>query len=269
MDRCAVFVDAGYFFIAGAQAAFGKSVNSRRQIDMRDTPEMIASMIARATEISGGQQLLRMYWYDAMPGPNMSLGQTTLSMLPGVKLRLGAFNSYGQQKGVDSLLVTDLIDLSRNRAIADAIVITGDEDVRIAVQVAQSFGVRVHLLRAGTERNVAPSLLMEADSVHVLDAAWFEEFFVVMGSQDPAEVAMDIGAAADEVIDEILTQLTPDQMIQLDQYCATQTGVPQEYDRNLIRSVSMRLAGRIFTSEELRFIRGRFVRTVRNKTSEE
>jgi uncharacterized LabA/DUF88 family protein len=39
-----------------------------------------------------------------------------------------------------------LIELARNQAICDATVVTGDSDVRVAVQIAQSFGVRVHLI---------------------------------------------------------------------------------------------------------------------------
>ena len=57
--------------------------------------------------------------------------------LDNVKLRLGQLNSAGQQKGVDSLIVTDLMELARNKAISDAVVVTGDEDIRIAVQIAQ------------------------------------------------------------------------------------------------------------------------------------
>ena len=63
-----------------------------------------------------------------------------------MKLRLGMIAFTGRQKGVDSLIVTDLIELARNHAISDAILLYGDEDVRIGVQIAQSFGMRVHLL---------------------------------------------------------------------------------------------------------------------------
>ncbi len=79
----------------------------------------------------------------------MSLEQTTLAHHAGLKLRLGTLNNAGEQKGVDSLIVTDLIELARNGAIADAVLISGDEDLRVAVQVAQTFGVRVHVLAVG------------------------------------------------------------------------------------------------------------------------
>ena len=46
----------------------------------------------------------------------------------------------GRQKGVDSLIVTDLIELARNHAISDAVLLAGDEELRIGVQIAQSLG---------------------------------------------------------------------------------------------------------------------------------
>ena len=57
------------------------------------------------------------------------------------------------------------MELARNRAVADVVLLSGDEDVRIGVQLAQSFGMRVHLLRikpcAGTQ---SAQLRQEADT---------------------------------------------------------------------------------------------------------
>jgi uncharacterized LabA/DUF88 family protein len=69
-----------------------------------------------------------------------------LAHLDNVKVRLGFVNSVGEQKGVDSLIVTDMIALARNRAVSDAVLVSGDEDLRVGVQQAQEFGVRVHLV---------------------------------------------------------------------------------------------------------------------------
>ena len=117
MDRYAIFVDAGYFFAAGAQAAFGDHT-PRKQVALKSPADMLADLCSKASTASGNLPLLRAYWYDAMPGPRLSLEQSALAMLSGIKLRLGALNSAGEQKGVDSLIVTDVIDLARNRAIA-------------------------------------------------------------------------------------------------------------------------------------------------------
>ncbi|MDR2188705.1 MAG: NYN domain-containing protein [Azonexus sp.] len=281
MDRYAVFVDAGYFFAAGAQAAFGNHT-PRKQIALKSPAATLADLCHEAALVTDNLPLLRAYWYDAMPGPRLSLEQSAIAMLAGVKLRLGAINSAGEQKGVDSLIVTDLIDLARNRAIADAVVVTGDEDLRIAVQVAQSFGVRVHILAAGDpSKNVSPALQMEADSVTALGADWLATHLellpavaktaaaVTPPNQAPIPVAKttvsdEIGAAAIVVIEEMLKTIAPEQLAQLVQHFSTQQTVPPEYDRPLVAKVSASLSGKRFTGEENRYIRGLFVRAVKN-----
>lgn len=283
MDRYAIFVDAGYFFAAGAQAAFGGQI-SRKQVTLKSPPAMFADLCAKASIASGGLPLLRAYWYDAMPGPRLSLTQSNLALLSGIKLRLGALNSMGEQKGVDSLIVTDIIDLARNRAIADAVIVTGDEDLRIAVQVAQSFGVRVHILAAGDpNKNVSPSLQMEADSVSALDAAWFASHMdqvvatpklAVNGSTAIATAVAapatatkaSLEATARNVINELLDALKPEDINQLAKHFSTQNTVPPEYDRRMIAKVSAGLAGARLSGAETRSVRGWFVTEARARS---
>ena len=103
------------------------------------------------------------------------------------KLRLGLVNSRGQQKGVDSLIVTDLIELARNQAISDALILSGDEDIKIGVQIAQTFGVRVHLLGIKPARgSQSDSLMMEADTCHEWDETVVSQW---MHCEDDAEDA--------------------------------------------------------------------------------
>jgi hypothetical protein len=283
VDRYAIFVDAGYFYAAGTQAAFGSNT-PRKQVNVKSPSAMLVDLCAKASSAADGLPLLRIYWYDAMPGPRLSLEQSLLAMQAGVKLRLGALNSAGEQKGVDSLIVTDIIDLARNRAIADAVVVTGDEDLRIAVQVAQSFGVRVHVLAAGDpSKNVSPALQMEADSVTTLDKDWFLNHLelaqsAVTTKPTPAESAAppstapapqqsgadtDLATAAQQVIDTMLASIQPEQLSQLDIHFSKQTTVPPEFDRPLVAKISESLSGRRFTGAETRQIRGLFVRAVK------
>ena len=283
MDRYAIFVDAGYFFAAGAQAAFRQHV-SRRQVVLKSSPAaMIADLCSRARQVVDNLPLLRTYWYDASPGPLLSMEQSALAMLPGVKLRIGVLNSMGRQKGVDSLIVTDIIDLARNRAIADAVLMTGDEDLRVALQVAQSFGVRVHLLGAGdVTRNVSDFLQMEADSVTSLEDRWFASHLELNNSFMPTSSGQISGngglpemepdeeefiEAAEVSIHEILEYVEPDQLAQLGQHFSFQNFVPPEYDRRLVAMVSANLNGRKLTTEEIRSLRTLFVRTVKTRNS--
>jgi hypothetical protein len=70
--------------------------------------------------------------------------------------------------------------LARHRAITDAVLIAGDEDMVPAVEAAQAFGVRVHLW--GVEppfgTNQAERLVWEADTVQVLDRPFLEPYFI-------------------------------------------------------------------------------------------
>lgn len=283
MDRYAIFVDAGYFFAAGAQAAFGLRTPpiTRKQVSVKSPQAMLGALCHEAAATTDNLPLLRVYWYDAMPGPRMSLDQSALALLSGVKLRLGAMNSAGEQKGVDSLIVTDIIDLARNRAISDAVVVTGDEDLRIAFQVAQSFGVRVHILAAGDPtKNVSPSLQMEADSVTAIDSAWFGSHFDLIvpaatsslsaaaqvmppSKAIPVPQAIGLETVTPAVIAEMLSVIKQDQLVQLVAHVTTQRTIPPEYDRPLIAKVSAALSGQRLTGDEMRRIRGQFITAIK------
>ena len=169
MDRVAVFVDAGYLFAAGSVLLTGDSVPKPRgqiRFQPKEAIEFLSNLAVKIT----GVPLLRIYWYDGTStGPTDQ--QTSLAYCEGVKVRLGIVNTFGEQKGVDSLLVTDLINLSRNRSISDAVVLAGDEDLRVGVQQAQEFGVRAHLLGVSPARNNQSNLLIqESDTISELFA---------------------------------------------------------------------------------------------------
>ena len=278
MDRHAIFLDAGYFFSAGAQAAQGRQIPIKL-ITLKAPHKAVEALRAAASSQAGNVPLLRTYWYDAMPGPRLSLEQSNIAMLPCVKLRLGVLNNVGEQKGVDSLIVTDIIELTRNRAITDAVIISGDEDLRVAVHVAQSFGVRVHVLAAGDPKgNVSASLQMEADSVGSLPSGWFIEHFAISPPPVPvaassktrvatsavAATALSIDEAAEMVSKELLADATGPAIAGLQAHFTASNSVPPEFDRRLIAKTAKTLADRKFSGDEMRQIRGVFVRTVRS-----
>ncbi|MGH7583421.1 MAG: NYN domain-containing protein [Gemmatimonadales bacterium] len=163
MDRVAVFVDAGYLFAQGSVLLHGKKLQ-RGEVAL-EPEKAIAAFEEFARRVSG-VPLLRLYWYDGTStGPTSQ--HIALAHLHGVKVRLGFVNSVGEQKGVDSLIVTDMINLARNRAMSDAVLLSGDEDIRVGVQQAQEFGVRVHLIGIKPSRgSQSLFLLQEADTCH-------------------------------------------------------------------------------------------------------
>lgn len=167
--QIAVFVDAGYLYAQGSALLAGEK-QPRASIRL-SVKEVLKQLAEEANGVSPGNRLLRIYWYDGLLRANMPTSeQDQIAGAADTKLRLGMVNSHGQQKGVDSLIVTDLIELARNRAIGDALILSGDEDIRIGVQVAQTFGVRIHLLGIKPARGSQSSdLIREADTHHEWD----------------------------------------------------------------------------------------------------
>ena len=85
----------------------------------------------------------------------------------------------GKQKGVDSLIVRDLMTLARERAVTTVFLLGGDEDLREGVIAAQEMGVLVVVLGIPTVGvgNQAMSLIRESDEHIVLDAPFLSRFF--------------------------------------------------------------------------------------------
>ena len=166
MPQIAVFVDAGYLYAQGSVLLNGRKLG--REAIRLSEKEALDELAKTACAVASGCRLLRIYWYDGVLRSNRpSIEQDLIGRSANTKLRLGLVNSRGQQKGVDSLIVTDLIELARNRAITDALILSGDEDIKIGVQVAQTFGVRVHLLGIKPAKgSQSDNLVMEADTCH-------------------------------------------------------------------------------------------------------
>ncbi|WP_374115691.1 NYN domain-containing protein [Streptomyces sp. NK15101] len=159
----AIFVDAGYVHAAAGLLVAG--TEDRRSFDL-DAEGLIEAFIDTARTIFADSRLLRVYWYDGARRRIHTPEQQTIAELPDVKVRLGNLNASNQQKGVDSLIRTDLESLARHRAISDAALVGGDEDLVSAVEAAQGYGARVHLwgIEAAEGRNQAEALLWEVDS---------------------------------------------------------------------------------------------------------
>jgi uncharacterized LabA/DUF88 family protein len=173
--RYAVFVDAGYLY--AASGALLLEAGSRREYRVA-AEKLIKALTTHADERLVGE-LLRLYWFDAAPRRQPTVDQRVIANLPLVKLRLGNLNAQGQQKGVDAQLRADLEALARHRAITDAVLLAGDEDMLPAVEAAQRYGVRVHLW--GVEpthgSNQAEWLVWESDTVEVLPADFLRPYF--------------------------------------------------------------------------------------------
>lgn len=149
----------------------------RRAFDL-DAEGLIEAFIDKARTIFADSRLLRVYWYDGARRRIHTPEQQSIAELPDVKVRLGNLNANNQQKGVDSLIRTDLESLARHRAISDAALVGGDEDLVSAVEAAQGYGARVHLwgIEAGDGRNQAEPLLWEVDSQRTFDLDFWQPY---------------------------------------------------------------------------------------------
>lgn len=148
-----------------------------------------------------GAPLLRTYWYDGQYAPEdrrytaQRKYLDAVARVPGISMRLGqlvertpawhaelrtalerAGVSLGHvaqhlnmapelvQKGVDTLMVLDLVLLAQRRAYSTAILFAGDRDLTAAVRLAQDEGRRVVLV-CPAQRCVTAELRNLADAV--------------------------------------------------------------------------------------------------------
>ena len=255
--RSAVFVDAGYLYAEGSKALAGHRL--RRDAVELNLSETIAKIRGASAKRSDGATLLRIYWYDGLLRGRQSQDQSNLAYAEDVKLRLGIVNEAGQQKGVDSLIVTDLVELARNHAITDALLLSGDEDLRIGVQIAQSFGVRVHLIGIEPSRgSQSDALLQEADTT----TEWsedevctlltlkpgFEDTTGASGDAASAGSSNDVATILKQAVAGFVSSLAPEDIATIDGL--EEVGaIPPQYDRRLLATCRAEM-GRDLTQDE-------------------
>ena len=191
--------------------------------------------------------------------------QQALADTDNVKLRLGVIAHTGRQKGVDSLIVTDLIELARNHAISDAVLLSGDEDVRIGVQIAQTHGVRVHLLgiqpSGDNQGNQSRLLRQESDTSTEWCLADIEAFLSVRHPHDSSRTERDqpddetqhVIQQLDPFVDEFIRTLSPNEREALSSL-GVGDAVPHELDRLLLRGAA-NVLGRYLEEWECRHLR--------------
>lgn len=289
MSRVAVFVDAGYLFAQGSQLLAGRRLR-RGEISL-DHDALVRFISEFASRISKAD-LLRIYWYDGTSG-GPSAQHLTLAHLHDVKLRLGFVNTFGEQKGVDSLIVTDMIALARNHAISDAILLSGDEDLRVGVQLAQEFGVRVHLVGIKPARGSQSLLLLqESGTTHEWDEPEVRSFLacrpqevepapteqvppvsgqtvtiVVNTPSKPDELVASVATQIDlleTVAERVAGQIDPANLPAVLEAIDSTRQLPQEIDRQLLTG-GRSLLNRDLNPEEKRDIRAKLVASCRRR----
>jgi uncharacterized LabA/DUF88 family protein len=149
--RIAIFIDGGYL------EKIIKNEFSEVPIDFSKLVETLV----------GGRELLRTYYYNCLPyqsNPptseeserfaNKERFFSYLRRLPRFSVRLGklAYRGIGsdgkkvfEQKGIDTLLSIDMVNLAATKQVSNIILLAGDSDYIPAVEVAKTHGVGVIL----------------------------------------------------------------------------------------------------------------------------
>ena len=246
LTRAAVFVDAGYLYSAGSKLLTGTALpRNSVQLDLDATLKALRQAVHAS---SPSASLLRIYWYDGVPRTGPTTKQQRLGDSRDVKLRLGVIAYTGRQKGVDSLLVTDLIELARNHAITDALLLSGDEDIRIGVQIAQTYGVRVHLLgiqrAADNQGNQSRFLKQESDTSEEWKRSDIEAILTTRvrpssteTDQPAAEEPLAVAGQLDQVAADFIRARSRAERTLLSAL-SERDAIPDELDRELLRAAA-------------------------------
>ncbi len=277
MNRVAIFVDAGYLFAQGAAALVGAPL-PRSSVDLNQSAA-VDKLLEVARDKAGDSSLLRVYWYDGVLRQGPTPEQERIADADDVKLRLGFVSFAGQQKGVDSLIVTDLIELSRNQAISDAVLLSGDEDVRVGVQIAQLYGVRIHLIGIEpSSESQSRRLMQESDTTTEWSRSDIGEILTIrrdadasaapesLGNADKLEIDSATAVSLNEVTNSLVESLTPEGL-NLVASLRAREAVPQEYDRLLLIRGSEAIGSPLNTRARI-YIRDRFKSLARSRLAD-
>jgi len=170
-DRVAIFIDGSNLYHA-LRANFG-----RYDINFTEFTR----------KLCGSRRLFRTYYYNVLQDPTQRAEGhreqqeflSTLRETPYLEVRLGgtklAQGGIPVEKGIDVMLVTDLLHFAWNDLYDVAVLVSGDSDFAYALQAIKNMGKHVEV--AYFESNVSKDLLEVADNKHLLDRNFFKELW--------------------------------------------------------------------------------------------
>ncbi len=193
MDRCALFVDAGYMLADGAMAVHG----TRRRESVSWDYEGLVQLLGNLARDRTGLPLLRCYWYEATVERRRTAEHDVLADMPGIKLRLAKLRP-GRREGVETEIHRDLTRLARNRAVSDAVVVSAEEDLAQVVSDVQDLGLRVTIVHVTVDGNwtISRSLRQECDDIVELTSAHLRPYVELIPGAEPARADEQYPAAA-------------------------------------------------------------------------
>ncbi len=169
-DRVAIFIDGSNLY-HGLRANFSR-------YDLK-----FAEFIRK---LCGSRHLFRAYYYNVLQDPGQRPEayreqQEFLNILretPYLEARLGSTKlaqGIPVEKGIDVMLVTDLLHFAWNDLYDVAVLVSGDSDFAYALQAVKNMGKYVEV--AYFETNVSRDLLDVVDKKHLLDQNFLKELW--------------------------------------------------------------------------------------------
>ncbi len=282
MDRCAIFVDAGYLYAAGGSLCC--NTRARKSLDL--DPSGFNQLVVNVAKGCCPAPVLRTYWYDGAKNGIPTTTQQRIAALANVKLRLGRLNTKNQQKGVDALIYRDIMTLASERAVTDAFLVSGDEDLREGVKAAQDRGVRVILVGIESKDgfNQSRELVEEADELVTLTKTDLAHIIRLRPSprtvgtsaaevnpilplqSTPGVVSASPAAAGEDYAREWVTNATSAEIRSL---VGVYPRIPRQLDGELLRFVEGAIGRSLFKDDQAhREVRRAFWSVVRQATAD-
>jgi NYN domain len=183
VDRCALFVDAGYVLADGAMAVHG----TRRGESVSWDYEGLLQLLSSLARERSGLPLLRCYWYETTVDGRRTAELDALADLPGIKLRLAKIRP-GRREGVETEIHRDLTTLARNNAVSDALVVSAEEDLAQVIADVQDLGMRVTLVHIAVDGNwtISRTLRQESDDIIEIGGEHLRPYVELIAGAEPA-----------------------------------------------------------------------------------
>jgi uncharacterized LabA/DUF88 family protein len=174
-DRVAIFIDGSNLYHA-LRANFG-----RYDLNFAEFTR----------KLCGPRRMFRTYYYNVLQDPTQRAEGhreqqdflNTLRETPYLEVRLGgtklAPGGVPVEKGIDVMLVTDLLHFAWNNLYDVAVLVSGDSDFAYALQAIKNMGKHVEV--AYFESNVSKDLLAVADNKHLLNRDFFRDLWARKG----------------------------------------------------------------------------------------
>lgn len=168
MKRSSIFVDASYVRLQVKK--LGPNSNPSFSGMAIDYPSLSKYLQKEIHDQVPDAYLLRIYWYDCMDQKGNTAEHEAIKRLDNFKLRLDS------EDIICGRMMSDLMELAKQQAITHALLVTNRVCMAPSVEVAQSMGLRVHLLSLGEPFAVPTSLTAEADLKRFWSAADIQRF---------------------------------------------------------------------------------------------